>query len=365
MEKGKIITEGKAKILLDKEREWAEVSSQMPVFYNPQMTMNRDISILLLNAADKTDMQICDLLAGSGIRSIRFLLELKKGKIKNITINDYDKESYEAIKKNLELNKIKSVYINVTNKEADLLLIESSGFDYIDIDPFGTPNPFLEISVKRISRDGILAVTATDTSALCGTYENACKRKYWATPLRNELMHEIGIRILIRKVQLIGAHHKKALIPIFSYAGDHYMRIYLRCDKGKTKVDEVLKLHKHFHDTINDIKDVGPLWTGKLWDEKLVKQMLKEADKSKIYSEAGKFIHEISREAEVDALGVVGFYDLPKISKLLKIHVPKKELVIGKIRKAGFKVADTHFARNGLKSDIGYEELKKILLNLN
>ena len=73
--------------------------------------------------------------------------------------------------------------------------MNSTGFDYIDVDPFGSPNPFLDAAIKRIARDGILAVTATDTAPLCGTYTNACRRKYWAVPLRNELMHEIGIRI--------------------------------------------------------------------------------------------------------------------------------------------------------------------------
>ncbi|MDP2750566.1 MAG: tRNA (guanine(10)-N(2))-dimethyltransferase [Nanoarchaeota archaeon] len=366
------ITEGKAKIQIDKKLEWADVSKDMPIFYNPQMKLNRDISVILLNATDKKDMQICDLLAGSGIRSIRFLKELKKGKIETIIINDYEKESSSSIEKNIELNKIKNKkitfktkraeeerqFIEVTNKDANMLMLESSGFDYIDIDPFGTPNPFLENAIKRISRNGILAVTATDTSALCGTFENACLRKYWAKPLHNEQMHEIGLRILIRKVQLMGAHQKKALLPIFCHSSDHYMRVYFACEKGRTKVDEILKMHKHFHDKINDINDVGPIWTGKLWDEKLVNAMIKEAKKTQEYSEAYKLIKKISGEMKID---VVGFYDMHKVCKLLKIYVPKKEILIKKIKNYGYKVAETHFNENGLKSDISYEELKKIL----
>jgi len=37
------------------------------------MKLNRDIAVLLLNSADKEDMQIALPLAGSGIRGIRFL----------------------------------------------------------------------------------------------------------------------------------------------------------------------------------------------------------------------------------------------------------------------------------------------------
>lgn len=352
------LTEGKAKIIVDKERTWAEVSKKMPVFYNPQMKLNRDISVLLLNCVDDKQMQICDLLAGSGIRSIRFLKELKKSKIKEITINDYDEKTADSIKKNLKLNKIKSKDIKVMNKEANILLLESSGYDYIEIDPFGTPNPYLESAAKRIAREGILAVTATDTSALCGTYENACKRKYWAQPLRNELMHEIGTRILIRKVQLIGAHNKKALTPIFCHASDHYMRVYFRSEKGKKKVDEIIKQHDFFHDKVNDIDKVGPIWTGNLWDNKLAKEMLKQAKKSKTYGDAARLLAIIAKESEIET---IGFYDIHAICKKMKIEAIKKELIMKKIKSLGHKSAETHFARNGLRSDIGFEEMKEIL----
>ena len=49
------------------------VSKEMDVFYNPVMKFNRDISILLLNSIDKDGLNIADPLAGSGVRSVRFL----------------------------------------------------------------------------------------------------------------------------------------------------------------------------------------------------------------------------------------------------------------------------------------------------
>ena len=104
----------------------------------------------------------------------------------------------------------------LSEDDANLFLLKSSGFDYIDIDPFGSPNPFLENAVVRLSREGILAVTATDTSGFTGTYPKATKRKYDSRPIKNEIMHETGIRILIRAVQLFGSRHDKALIPIYS-----------------------------------------------------------------------------------------------------------------------------------------------------
>src|SRR3989338_1247899 len=173
------------------------------------MKLNRDISILLLQQFPP--MNICDLLAGTGIRAIRMAKELKH---KSIAANDNNKKAVDLIKKNMGCNKVK---FKVYNEDANLFLLSSKGFDYIDVDPFGSSNPFLDAAIKRVSRDGILAVTNTDTAALTGTYQKTCIRKYWAVPKRDYMMHETGLRILIRKVQLIGMQYEKALIPVFSY----------------------------------------------------------------------------------------------------------------------------------------------------
>jgi tRNA (guanine26-N2/guanine27-N2)-dimethyltransferase len=293
-------------------------------------------------------MRIADILAASGIRSIRFVKELPKSKINEIHINDYSRESLKLINENLKINKLnKNKKIKVTNEDANLFLLNSTGFDYIDIDPFGTPNPFLDSSVRRLSREGILAVTATDTAALSGTYPSACVRKYWAKPLRNEIMHEVGLRILIRKVQLIGAQYDKALVPIFSYSKEHYLRVFFKCEKGKKTVDYVLKQQGMFN-------DAGPMWLGKLWDNKLVSKMSSINEDESIK----KFVSIIKEEAKID---VIGFFDIHRLCKRNKLMIPKRDLIINKIKKAGYKVSETHFNPNGLRSNIDEKKLIRIL----
>jgi tRNA (guanine26-N2/guanine27-N2)-dimethyltransferase len=344
-----IIKEGSAKIFIS---ERSKISKELEVFYNPVMKLNRDISVLILSTISKKDMQIALPLAGTGIRGIRFLKELEKKKIKEISFNDYFSKKH--IKKNLSLNNIeKDKKIIVSNKDANQFLLESKGFDYIDVDPFGSPNPFLDNSIVRLSRSGILAVTATDTSALSGSHPSACKRKYWATPMRNEMMHEIGIRILIRKIQLLGAQNEKSLIPIFSYSKDHYFRLFFSCEKGKQKVDEILKKHEFFLynpktmerevSKFNYKKDFdysGPLWTGKLWDEKLVEKMFNKCDKGN--KELYDLLSIIKEESKIDN---VGFYDLHKLAKLKKKPIPKIETMLKKGN------SRTHFLGWGIKAE--------------
>jgi len=351
----KTIQEGKAIIHISKEEK---ISKKLPVFYNPVMGFNRDISVLILNSLPKHGLAIADPLAASGIRSIRFLLELEKIKVLNIMLNDANPGFKKIVKDNFGLNKLslpmleKKGVVTIKNTDANLALLSSQPFDYIDIDPFGTPNPFLDSAVKRIAHEGILAVTATDTSALCGTYENVCKRKYWAVPLHNELMHEIGLRILIRKVQLVGSQFEKALIPVFSYSKDHYLRAFLQCRRGKKEVDNVIQQHLTF---MHYKKEAGPVWTGQLWDARLVKEMAKNTTDTAIK----KFLCIIEDEAKMSA---VGFFDIHAQCKRHNIKdIPKTRAVMDRIRKAGYAVSRTHFSELGIRSDIAEKDLIKIL----
>jgi tRNA (guanine26-N2/guanine27-N2)-dimethyltransferase len=333
------IQEGKAILSVFQD---TKISKKLEVFYNPVMKFNRDMSVAVLNALPNTQMQVADIMAASGVRSIRFLKELKKNKIASITMNDFSKKAVQYIKKNLKKNNLqKDKRIILKNKEANLLLLESKGFDYIDIDPFGTPIPFLDAACKRISRDGILAVTATDTSALAGAFPAACRRKYSAIPLHGPIMHEIGLRILIMKCQSIAAQYDKALLPVFSYSRDHYMRVFFHCLKGKSKADDIVKQHSMYG-------AAGPIWLGQLWDAALLKNMKSD----------DAFFKIIKEEAEIDT---VGFYDIHALCKKNHIMIPKHHAVMDAIRKKGYAVARTHFSDTGLRTAMKEEELLKII----
>ena len=360
-----LITEGKAKVVVFTDEK---ISKDLPVFYNPVMRLNRDISVLLIRALGKKSIRVGDVLAGSGVRSIRFLKELKKGVIESVSINDGGKEAVLLIKKNLAFNKLgNDRRISITQKDANLVLLESCGFDYIEIDPFGSPVPFLDSACKRISGEGILAITATDTAPLCGTYPKTCKRRYWSTPKKCGMMHEIGLRILIRRSQLIAAQYEKALIPLFSYSYEHYFRIFFRCERGNAAVDAVMKQH-------GMLEGAGPLWLGPLWDASLVRKMIamtkKESNRKKSKREEnnrqGKgqgndvlaLLNLIGQEMMIPA---AGFYDIHELSRQTRKNIPSRESLIAAIRRADYPVSQTHFKGEGLRSTIPRQELIELM----
>ncbi|MCF7866104.1 tRNA (guanine(26)-N(2))-dimethyltransferase [Candidatus Woesearchaeota archaeon] len=360
------IKEAEVKIIAEKKEV---VDKKMPVFYNPLMKLNRDISILIIrNYLEKKEelkeplVKIADPLAGSGIRTLRILKETQTNKIKEICVNDKKQNYKEYLEKNLEINELTKEQknkIQIFNKDANIFLLENKPLDYIDIDPFGTPNPFLDAATKSIRTKGILAITATDTSALCGSYPKACERKYWAKPLRNELMHEIGLRILIRKIQLIGINNEVALIPILSYAYDHYMRIFFRADKGKTNIDNILNQHAAF--SVQNA-EYGPIWTGELNDIKIITEIKKDLENEtvskNIEKRTIKLIEQLYEETKIPG---IGFYDLHTEAKGKTGSIPKFETIINKLKEKGYKASRTHFRETAIKTNAEKEDIQKLL----
>ncbi len=365
-----IIIEHSCKIKIELPSK--DVHAKMEVFYNQVMASNRNIAVLLLNSVENQKMNIASPLAGSGIRELRFLKELKPGKINKIFVNDIKENFPGVLADNLKLNHLKKDKLIIHNDDANLFLLNQvkhcindqfcGYFDYIDIDPFGSPNPFLAAAVARITREGIIAITATDTAALTGTYPKVTRRKYWARAVRNYMMHEIGLRILIRKVQLQGVQFDKALIPILSYHKDHYFRIYFRCVKGKKKCDELLKLHhyllfnpKTLEFKVSDFNKekrfdyFGPLWAGKLFDKKLLTKMSKENP----FPEEQKFLGLLREESKND---LVGFYDLHVIARKYGLETTKVEPVLKKVNGVG-----AHFSPTGIKTKKGIKEIVKAM----
>lgn len=357
-----------------------QVNSKMEIFYNPIMASNRNLSILLLNTIAKNNLKIADPLAGSGIRTLRFLKELKKNKIKQICVNDFKKKFSEKFKEEVIRNKlswtkligigrkkaVQDAVLKVSNEEASQFLLHETGFDYIDIDPFGSPNSFLAAAVARISRGGILAVTATDTAALTGTYPKVTQRKYWAEALHNYLMHELGLRVLIRKIQLQGIQFDKAIIPLLSYHKEHYFRTYLQAAKGKEKCDEIIRQHQyflfcssclHFHCSLfnrekcpcgQQFQFAGPLWVGELTNSKLIQKIAKNNH----FQEEQSFLNLLAKEA---AIPQVGYYDLHEIAKRMKKDPPPMEIVLRKV-----PAVRTHFSGTGIKTMASLKEIEKL-----
>ncbi|MEM1988539.1 MAG: hypothetical protein QXS41_01715 [Candidatus Woesearchaeota archaeon] len=329
-----------------------KISSKLDVFYNPVMVVNRDITLLFVESFFKNkNILFLDGFSASGIRGIR----LMKNNLANVVFNDISKDAFQVINENLKINNILATVENLDFDE--LVLKYKFKYDFIDIDPFGTPNPFLDLAVKYAKNGAIIAVTATDTAALTGTYPNVAKRKYWFEIQKNEMMHELGLRGLIRKCQLHGLQYEKAMIVKLAYYKDHYFRIFFQVEFGKEKCEELMKEHKYYY--LDEFRNVvalnlnderknqtfGPIYVGNLYDKELLTKMY--SSNQIVDKKTKKFLDILI--SEYDTLGFLDLHTFAKLKYISKI--PKIEDVV----KLG--ATRTHFSATAIKSSFKNEEL--------
>lgn len=379
----KTVEEGLTKIQFP---EFDKISSDAPVFYNPHMELNRDISILALQTFQKQedrDINICDLFGGSGIRGVRYKNEIDG--VGHVFINDISETANEYERHNVELNNLKD--IEIFQHDASMFLRMHRGeFDVIDIDPFGTPSPFLDSAGYCSRRNSLLCVTATDTSALCGTYKEPCIRKYNAKPYKSEYCHETGIRILAGFVALTLAKYSKSIEVKLSHSTEHYMRLYIEVKKGSKKSDECLKNigyishckhclyreeNKGLATSTPDICpecgekliQAGPLWLGEIQNEEFISKMIEESENKKLNTKED--VLKLLESCRIEAESPATFYDVHKICKILKISAPKLDLVFGNLEKEGFEAVKTHFNPLGIKTNAPLKKIKEIIKTLS
>jgi len=188
--------------------------SRAPVFYNPRMRLNRDTAVLALGVHGRhlsRRLVICEPMCGTGVRGIRLALEVPD--VEGVIMGDLNPRAVRLAEENAARNDV-SDRVRVRLMEANLLLSlhdhSRRRFDYIDLDPYGSPAPYLDAAVRSCRNRGMVALTATDMAPLCGVNPRACLRKYGGLPLRTPYSHEVALRLLAGALVVAAARHGEA-----------------------------------------------------------------------------------------------------------------------------------------------------------
>jgi len=350
------------------------------VFYNPRMELCRDISVSAVQvlANELGGISVCDPLAGVGVRGLRYAKEV--GGVEKATINDRSQETVEFIRRNVELNGLNN--IEVHSEDANVLLSSHrrERFHFIDVDPFGSPAPFVDAACAALARDGILALTATDTAPLSGAHVKACVRRYGARPLKTEYCHELGVRILIGFAQRVAGKHELALAPLLAHSTEHYFRIYLRAARGAQRADEILSQQGYVshcrlcgrrivtHGIVPTLsiacecgekfEHAGPMWLGQLMDKEFIRKVYADLA-SRNFKLGYRELVLLDRCIE-EADGPPTFYDHHDLSRRAGVSAPKLIEVLSKLRGMGYFASRTHFSGTGLRTGTPFEELLQV-----
>ncbi len=389
-----VVMEGRIRVIVPNLKAyvtevWEYAPSKAPVFFNPVMALNRDLAVLVLQTYQKLvgkKVAVCEPLAGCGIRGIRFAAEVEG--VRQIVLSDINPKATKLALLNVKRNTLEELIL-VVNEDANLLLsrhaVPFNRFDFIDVDPFGSPAPYLDSTIRALRDGGLLALTATDMAPLCGVHPRACFRKYGGKPMRTEYCHELAIRLLIGCLAMTAAKHGIGVKVVFSHSTDHYIRVYAVIKHGARQADNNIKemgyvlhcfmcLHRETSKgIISHLKQkcsqcgyplnvAGPLWLGKIFDENYSSLMKKEiagrnlTHKKKIF----KMISLIQKEAD----GPVAYYTTDKICDKLNLPTPPLIKVIDQLKSEGFQATPTHFNSTGIRTDASIKIVKEIIYSL-
>ena len=382
------LREGRAEIIVpvlnDEWENEQQARSKAPVFYNPVMKMNRDSAVLVLKAHQAKLMRsvnVCEPLCGSGVRGVRLALEVPE--VEKVVMGDLNPKAIRLGEENARVNGVSST-TEFRLLDANLLLslhaYPGGRFDYVDIDPYGSPTSFLDTAIRATRNHGLIAATATDMAPLCGVNPKACLRKYGGMPLQSGFCHETAVRLLLGSMMKQGAVHEIAVKPVFSYYADHYIRAFAICDRGARKADKILDEMGYIHycsgclhreiTKLNqpmkcefcglEMKTGGPLFLGKLADNNFCEELIEQSREAAIENRLIDIISLVKEETRFPPT----FFIIDEICSRIGSKSMPTDTVVSLIEDAGFSVTRTHFNDRGIKTDASIRELEKILSRL-
>ena len=355
-------------------------TSDLPVFYNKRMQLNRDISVLFLAAYMKKNPidLMCEPLTGSGVRTLRYLNECP-GEF-SAEMFDVNPLAVEMVQKNIELLSLEKRALVKKGDAKVLLMTESRGkrFDYVDVDPFGSPAPYLNAAIQSLNpRGALLALTATDMPALCGVYPRVALRKYGGSSIRAPFSHEIAVRLLVGLTYSVAGMNDRSISPLAALSTDHYIRVWFRIKADRITSNrqadsmgfmrycpncmhaESVSLRAFSPDSgfqhqkencDGKVRAAGPLWIANIYDSEflnLAGGMLPDYEDS-FHKRVPRLLDLMKKEC---GLMKYAYVDLHELCDLHNLVPPKTAAVMEELRNMDYKVSQTHFRPTAIRTN--------------
>jgi len=329
-----------------------------PVFFNKRMELNRDATILLLSELLPSDY--LDLMAATGVRALRVAHECAIP----VIANDRDAAAVRFLKDNARrLN----LPIRVVNRDAHALLA-TERFETVDLDPFGSPAPFIDSCIRSARR--YLFVTATDTAPLCGAHLKAGMRRYAARPMNTDYHPEVGLRMLIGHVARETMKYDRGIEPILSFAFEHFHRTHLRLIPGVRAADRTRASLGYIHQcpdcAFREVEadllpgsitcpycskkadPIGPLWVGEIINREIVQNLLERIQSMPLGSKARLTRHLTLLLGE---LPLLPHYDYHLMAKRTGASPPAMDIFLARLRERGYQASRAHYSGTAVLTD--------------
>ncbi|GFR95240.1 tRNA (guanine(26)-N(2))-dimethyltransferase [Elysia marginata] len=349
---------------------------------------------VVLEAGKKYDngIRIFEGLAASGLRSVRFGLEIPG--VKEIVANDFDKNAVEFIEQNIERNGLSHI-MRAKHGDAAMGMYESKAadnlFDVVDLDPYGSPSVFLDATVQSVRDGGLLCITCTDAAVLCGNALEKCSATYGAVSLRSKFCHEMAIRIILQCIDSHANRYSRYIVPLISLSVDFYFRVFLQvltsqkqvkhsCTKKAmvfecvgcgafelqplahavpTKGEDNFKFLPGSYTPVTNkcehcghhYRCGGPIWIDPLHNHEFLKSVIARVEDSTNPPKTKDRICGMLNVALEELPDVPLYYVLDAVCSVLHCQPPNMMLMRSALLNAGYRVSMSHAAKNSYKTN--------------
>ncbi|KAF4094423.1 hypothetical protein AMELA_G00015190 [Ameiurus melas] len=329
-------------------------------------------------------------LAASGLRSIRFALEVPG--LKRVTANDFSAKAADLITRNTHHNNVTHL-METQNRDASILMYEARGknarYDVIDLDPYGSPAPFLDAAVQAVSEGGLLCITCTDMAVMAGNSGETCYSKYGSVSVKSKYCHEMALRIILHSLDQRANVYQRYIQPLLSVSVDFYIRVFIRVRTGQATVKNSASKQALVYNCVgcgafhlqrmgkktSQGKNMkysaatgppvgescpycgqrhqlgGPIWAEPIHDVEFVQKVLRAVSGNPSRFGTSKRIEGVLSMVTEELQDVPLYYVLDQLSSTIHCNTPSMLQFRSAVLNAGYRVSLSHACKNAVKTN--------------
>ena len=349
-----------------------------PGFFRADSRPARDLGVLLARClGGRGHLRVLDLMAGCGIRSLRYGLEAEVG---SIVSNDADPDRSALIHRNLRTLP-RGVGRVVRCERADDLLAELAlareGFNLVDLDAFGCPSALVPLVVPVLHSGGCLYLASSDGRGSTGHDRVAAIRRLGAAARAHPASWELALRLQLALVARSAWAQGRGVVPLVSFSDGRTFRTAVRLDRSTQRLEERnLGLLSHCPvcgdqqvQTLHGLRGwdpcpagcraplsvSGPLWIGGLQDPTTLADMVDEASRHPhgVATPARRLLDRL----RADPGDLPRVWPLALIGRQLGTGPPSLSRLIPALRRIGHRAGGSGIMAGQIRSDAPWDQI--------